>query len=54
MGKVTGFLEIASKRPAYRPVEERLRHYKEFLERLPDEASPLSASQSPWAAVASP
>jgi glutamate synthase (NADPH/NADH) small chain len=45
MGKVTGFLEIASKRPAYRPVEERLRHYKEFVERLPDEEIALQGAR---------
>ena len=30
MGKETGFLEIERQEPTYRPVEERLRHYREF------------------------
>jgi len=45
MGKVTGFLEIASKRPGYRPVEERTRHYKEFTERLPAEEIGLQGAR---------
>ena len=30
MGKDTGFLEIERQEPSYRPVEERLAHYREF------------------------
>jgi glutamate synthase (NADPH) small chain len=45
MGKVTGFLEIASKRPGYRPVEERTRHYKEFVEALPAEEIALQGAR---------
>ncbi len=30
MGKETGFLEIERQEPSYRPVEERLAHYREF------------------------
>ncbi|QGN54729.1 glutamate synthase subunit beta [Novosphingobium sp. Gsoil 351] len=30
MGKETGFLEIERQEPGYRPVEERLKHYREF------------------------
>ena len=30
MGKVTGFLEIERQDAGYRPVEERLKHYREF------------------------
>lgn len=45
MGKVTGFLEIASKRPGYRPVEERTRHYKEFVETLPAEEIALQGAR---------
>ena len=30
MGKDTGFLEIERQEPTYRPVEERLAHYREF------------------------
>lgn len=45
MGKVTGFLEIASKRPQYRPVEERVRHYREFTEPLPTEEIALQGAR---------
>ena len=45
MGKVTGFLEIASKRPAYRPVEERVRSYTEFVEPLPVEEIALQGAR---------
>ena len=31
MGKETGFLEIERRDAGYRPVEERLTHYREFL-----------------------
>ncbi|MEC9346678.1 MAG: glutamate synthase subunit beta [Pseudomonadota bacterium] len=30
MGKITGFMEVERKTPTYRPVEERLKHYREF------------------------
>ena len=45
MGKVTGFLEIASKRPGYRPVDERTKHYKEFIEPLPTEEIALQGAR---------
>lgn len=45
MGKVTGFLEIASKRPKYRPVEERVHHFKEFVEPLPVEEVALQGAR---------
>ena len=34
MGKPTGFLELDRAERAYRPVDERLSHYKEFVEPL--------------------
>jgi len=34
MGKITGFLEIEREDRAYRPVEERIKHYREFVEPL--------------------
>jgi len=34
MGKVTGFLEIEREDRPYRPVTERIKHYKEFVEPL--------------------
>ncbi len=46
MGKITGFLEIDRNDRGYRPVDERLKHFKEFVEPLPEaevkkQASPL-------------
>ncbi len=35
MGKPTGFLEIERSDRTYRPVEERILHYREFVEDLP-------------------
>jgi glutamate synthase (NADPH/NADH) small chain len=37
MGKITGFLEFDRKDRQYRPVEERLKHWREFVEPLPRE-----------------
>ena len=31
MGKPTGFLELDRAERAYRPIDERLGHYKEFV-----------------------
>lgn len=45
MGKIKGFLEIKSKRPPYRPVEERVRHFREFVEPLPDEEIALQGAR---------
>ncbi|MEX2465950.1 MAG: glutamate synthase subunit beta [Gemmatimonadota bacterium] len=45
MDKITGFLEIASKQPGYRPVEERIRNFKEFIEPLPDEEIALQGAR---------
>ena len=36
MGKVTGFKEFERKDEAYKPVEERVKHYKEFTVPLDD------------------
>ena len=38
MGKDTGFLEIERQEPGYRPVEERLAHYREFTVRQAETA----------------
>jgi len=35
MGKITGFMEFERKDRHYRPVDERVRHWKEFVEPLP-------------------
>ena len=37
MGKPTGFLEYERLSEAYAPVEQRLKHYKEFVVTLSDE-----------------
>lgn len=37
MGKPTGFIEFTRELPAKRPVAERIKDYKEFVERLPEE-----------------
>ena len=36
MGKPTGFLEYNLVDRSYRPVEERVQHYKEFVKPLPE------------------
>ena len=36
MGKPTGFLELDREDRTYKPVEERLKHYKEFVVPLPE------------------
>jgi len=38
MGKPTGFLEIARQERTYKPVEERIKHYSEFVVPLSEEA----------------
>lgn len=38
MGKPTGFLEIARQDRTYRPIEERIKHYNEFVIPLSEEA----------------
>ena len=37
MGKPTGFMEFTRELPAKKPVQERLQHYHEFIERYSDE-----------------
>ncbi|PJK31520.1 glutamate synthase subunit beta [Minwuia thermotolerans] len=37
MGKITGFKEYQRKDRVYRPVEERIRHFKEFVVPLPED-----------------
>jgi len=37
MGKPTGFIEFTRELPAKRPVEERLKHFKEFIEPYSDD-----------------
>ncbi|MFV0296821.1 MAG: glutamate synthase subunit beta [Hyphomicrobiaceae bacterium] len=45
MGKVTGFLEFQRKDRSYRPVEERLKHWKEFVVPLDDKGVQTQASR---------
>ena len=37
MGKITGFKEFERQDESYIPVEERIKHYKEFTVTLSDE-----------------
>ncbi|MEZ5842202.1 MAG: glutamate synthase subunit beta [Hyphomicrobiaceae bacterium] len=45
MGKPTGFLEIERHERGYRPVEERLKHWREFVEPLGDGATQKQAAR---------
>jgi glutamate synthase (NADPH/NADH) small chain len=45
MGKVTGFMEYSRELPAKRPVEERLKHYREFDEELSDDELKLQGAR---------
>lgn len=38
MGKATGFMEFSRELPGKQPVEQRLKHYKEFVDRYSDTA----------------
>jgi glutamate synthase (NADPH) small chain len=45
MGKITGFLEIERHERGYRPVEERLKHWQEFVVPLGDEETKKQAAR---------
>jgi glutamate synthase (NADPH/NADH) small chain len=45
MGKVTGFLEFERIEEGYKPVPERLKHYKEFVVGLDDAQSKVQAAR---------
>ena len=45
MGKPTGFLEFERLAEAYEPIEHRLRHYKEFVQTLPDEDAKIQGAR---------
>jgi glutamate synthase (NADPH/NADH) small chain len=45
MGKITGFLEIDRSDRGYRPVEERVKHYKEFVVPLSEADTKKQASR---------
>ncbi|MBA3771160.1 MAG: glutamate synthase subunit beta [Ramlibacter sp.] len=45
MGKITGFLEYERVEEGYRPVSERLKHYKEFVIGLSDEQAKVQGAR---------
>jgi len=45
MGKITGFMEFERIEEGYRPVPERLKHYKEFVVRLTDEQAGVQGAR---------
>lgn len=45
MGKVTGFMEYERVEEGYRPVPERLKHYKEFVVGLDDKQAQVQAAR---------
>ncbi|HEX2257319.1 MAG TPA: glutamate synthase, partial [Afifellaceae bacterium] len=45
MGKVTGFLEIDRNDRRYQPAGDRVRHYREFVLPLGDEATKRQAAR---------
>ena len=45
MGKITGFLEIDRQDRGYRPVEERVKHYKEFVVPLSEKDTKTQAAR---------
>ena len=45
MGKITGFLELDRQDRGYAPVEERVRHYREFVTPLPEKDVKAQASR---------
>ena len=45
MGKVTGFLEIDRRDRRYAPASDRIRHYREFMIPLPEDANKEQASR---------
>jgi glutamate synthase (NADPH/NADH) small chain len=45
MGKITGFMEFERLAEAYEPPQERLRHWREFVSRLPDEQAGVQGAR---------
>ena len=45
MGKITGFMEFDRQERGYRPVDERLTHYKEFVVPLPEKDTKIQAAR---------
>ena len=48
MGKITGFMEFDRQDRSYRPVDERLTHYKEFVIPLPEKDTKVQAARAAW------
>ncbi len=45
MGKITGFMEFERLPESYEPPQERLRHWREFIARLPDEQAGVQGAR---------
>ncbi len=45
MGKITGFLEYPRLNEAAAPVEERVKHYREFISTLPDQEAAIQGAR---------
>ena len=45
MGKITGFMEFERKEPAYKPVAERVKHWREFIVPLGDAETKTQAAR---------
>src|SRR3546814_20478497 len=45
MGKITGFLEYQRLSEANTPIKERVKHYKEFVLRLPDDLAGVQGAR---------
>src|SRR6266404_5264077 len=45
MGKITGFLEYEREDRHYEPVEERIKHWREFVRSLPEEENKKQAAR---------
>src|SRR3546814_16500213 len=45
MGKITGFLEYQRLSEANTPIKERVKHYKEFVLRLPDDLAGIQGAR---------
>jgi len=45
MGKITGFLEYEREDRDYEPVEERVKHWREFVLPLPEEENKTQAAR---------
>jgi glutamate synthase (NADPH/NADH) small chain len=45
MGKITGFLEYEREDRHYEPVEERIKHWREFVRPLPEAETKQQAAR---------